>query len=216
MRRRMMMQAAAEEEYNLVGSFAPGSTASDWKWKPNGEEQSLAQYVDPTTLQFKVKYEGMLTSCENVFSGGKLQTLEKFPDMSMVISAKYMFYSCKDLVSVDLSGVNSHKITDITLAFYQTTNLKKVDLTSLSSDALQKSCVTSVFKDSGIEELIIPDFGDLSQTVVYSMMFRNANSLRYIKCKRAFQKYCIGYSLDYTFINDNMKPGGTGVWDLID
>ena len=105
---------------------------------------------------------------------------------SLIISAKIegaiaiptatgMFRDCSSLRSLDLSGLDASRVTDMSSMFWSCSSLKSLDLSGL--DASSTTDVTGMFSDcSSLKSLDLPSFV-ASKVTDMSNMFYNCSSL---------------------------------------
>jgi surface protein len=81
-----------------------------------------------------------------MFSGcSGLTSIDLSPlDTSKVTNMSYMFYACTGLTSIDLSPLDTSKVTNMSYMFYACTGLTTV---KLGNEANSSAKVTSIFND---------------------------------------------------------------------
>jgi len=122
-------------------------------------------------------------------------------DTSQVTDMSYMFYSCRDLTSLDLSNIDTSKVTNMCYMFDTCRGLTSLDLsnidtskvtnmdsifaycqflTSLDLSNIDTSKVTNMnsmfYYCTSLQEIICPNGFDLSSCTDVSYMFRYCNS----------------------------------------
>ena len=134
---------------------------------------------DNSSLITSAKVEGAIaiSTAEYMFEGcPKLKSLDLSGlDTSKVTSTSHMFEGCSKLKSLDLSGLDASKVTDMSFMFYYCPKLTSLDLSPL--DASKVTSTSYMFE--GCSKLTSLDLSGLDASKVTSMysMFRDCSSL---------------------------------------
>lgn len=104
-----------------------------------------------------------------------------------LINASHMFDNDGYLTSLDLSNLDTSKVTNMGYMF--------------------RSCIS-------LTSLNLGNF-DTSKVTKMDWVFYNCPSLIHIKCKQAFKDWCIA-NQDDIYLPNTMRNGGIGTWEIID
>ena len=118
---------------------------------------------------------------------------------SKVTDMRSMFYYCTGLTSIDLSGWNTSKVTDMDGMFLNCSRLTSIDLSSFSLISCTK--VTDIFRfDINLANLQLPDLGhnqDSTSLDLSTCLKLTKDSVLYL-FNNAFDRATAGYSKAFT------------------
>lgn len=139
-------------------TFTPIATTSSYRL--NGTNKSLSNLTpnQPNFIQIDVD----VTSCRMMFKDTYLKG------------------------TLDLSTLNTSKVTDFTYMFYQSSTMASLIATRM----------------------------DMSKATSFESMFYDCSSLNHIKCKQAFKDWCWA-NQDTISLPDKMRSGGSGTWGIV-
>ena len=180
-----------------------------------------------------------ITSLFNFLYGQSAVTSVDLSNFDLTgISTIFMFYSCRNLVSIKFNNTKIMKpinlvatfngcssLTSINLSSFDTSNISNynnlfrdcsslvsLDLSNFNTSNLEYA--TSLFQGcSSLVSLDLSNF-DMSKATSYSDMFNNCTSLSTIKCKQAFKDWCITHQKEIA-LPSAMREGGSGTWEII-
>ena len=113
----------------------------------------------------------LFEDCNNVT---QIEGLEKF-DTSKVTNMSYMFYNCKSLKKLDVSGFDTSKVTDMHNMFSYCSNLKELDVSGF--DTSKVTDMNGMFNGCrALTELDIRNF-DTSKVTDMNWMFNGCRAL---------------------------------------
>lgn len=135
-------------------------------------------------------------------------------DTSKVTDMTTMFFNCNKLMTVNLNfdTSNVERMTGMFLG----TNLYSIDCSKWRTDKLVS--VSFMFANcQRLEKLYLDNF-DCSKVVSdegKNGMFFSSPKINYIKCKQAFKDWCLA-NAEKIFLPDTMKSGGSGTWEIVE
>ena len=97
-------------------------------------------------------------------------------DTKNITSMKNMFYSCKNVTSLDLSGWNTSNVTSMESMFYQCSNVKEIDVSNF--DMSNVTNIKSMFSNTAVTSL---DFSNWDVSNVRGEVTSVFGSCRYLK-----------------------------------
>lgn len=120
--------------HQIMGKFTDDSTEENWKCKIN--ENAITLPVDPTTKEFGYDYEGEVTSLYEMFyDNNKLKSIDLSGlDTSKVANMSCTFQKCSGLEGVNLSGIDTSEVTTMSCMFQSCSRLESVDLSGLNTE----------------------------------------------------------------------------------
>lgn len=171
--------------------------------------------------------------CTNLTSIEGLENL----NTSDVTSMDFMFYKCKQLRALDLSGFNTEKVEDMSDMFSNCKNLETLNLSSFKTNNLKNmsemflgcnkiaqldlsgfntsgvKALDQVFKNCyALESLDLSSF-DTKLVTVMSSLFEYCQSLKTIYVSDRFSTFNVKYSTNMFRSCDNLK-GATAFADI--
>ena len=158
-------------------------------WFPNREKMSLLEYTNPETLEFYLEYSGELTSCKDLFHGGRayyvlLSSITSIPDTSKVTNMEGMFLECSDMTSLNLRGINTSNVTNMYGMFMGCSGLKSIDVSGFNTSKVTN--MGNMFGWCGSLESLDLSSLDTSEATNMSNMFINCYKLRFIDGLQGF------------------------------
>ncbi|MBQ6231620.1 MAG: BspA family leucine-rich repeat surface protein [Eubacterium sp.] len=91
----------------------------------------------------------------------------------------YMFDTCNNLRSLDLSGFDTHSVTTMENMFARCGNIESIDMSSFETDVLN-TC-RSMFKDAALlKEVILGENFNCKKVTTFQQMFHNCKKLKSI------------------------------------
>lgn len=150
----------------------------------------------------------MLYGCRRL----KELDLSKF-DTSNVKDMGYMFSNCCGLTKLNLSRFDTSNVNNFYCMFRNCENLKELDLSNFdTSNATDMVCMFA--NCARLEKLDLSNF-DMSNVRHMGSIFYGCDSLRHIRCKKAFRKWCM-LNKNIIDLPLSMYEGGEGVWEIVD
>ena len=146
------------------------------------------------------------TSTRFWFAGMDLESITglSYLNTSEVINMAYMFSSCFNLTSLDLSSFNTSKVTNMEGMFDNCANLINLDLSSFNTS--QVTNMESMFEDCTSLHTVCVDSGWTTASVIYSDdMFRHCAILVGGKCTPFDGRY-----VDKTYAHIDGGPSNPG------
>ena len=116
----------------------------------------------------------------------ELQTITdlKYLNTANVTDMSYMFYSCQELSSLDLTNFNTANVTYMSYMFYNCQNLSKLDVSNFNTEKLLTMC--SMFqKCKNLTSLDLSNFNTKSVTEM-AQMFSDCSTLQNIYVSENF------------------------------
>ena len=100
-------------------------------------------------------------------------------DTSNVTDMSYVFQSCRNLTSIDLSNWDTSNVTDMSYMFNHCTNLTSLDLSNWDTSKVDN--MSGMFSNcANLTSLDLSSL-DLSNVSIYSHMFSNCKNLTEVK-----------------------------------
>ena len=97
-------------------------------------------------------------------------------DTSKVTQMNKMFYNCRSLTELDVSGFDTSKVTDMGAVFYGCSSLRELDVSGFDTDKVTD--MSGMFWDcSSLRELDVSGF-DTSKVTDMAVMFSGCSSLK--------------------------------------
>lgn len=103
-----------------------------------------------------------------------------------ITTCREMFYPTYMKGTLDLSTLNTSKVTNFRMMFYNCGSMTSLIATRM----------------------------DMSKATSFDSMFYGCSNLNHIKCKQAFKDWCIANQDDIN-LPAAMKEGGSGTWEII-
>ena len=154
-----------DAEGNLVVRDSDGTYGTDnWGWK---------DYKDKIkTADVNISYadlEGMFAECTSL-TNAKVKI-----DNAVGKMAHEMFYDCENLTDIDVKGLNTTNVTDMSWMFYECNNLTSIDVSGF--DTSQVTDMKCMFQGcSKLASIDVSGF-DTSQVKTLSWMFDGCSNL---------------------------------------
>ncbi|MBQ4284512.1 MAG: BspA family leucine-rich repeat surface protein, partial [Lachnospira sp.] len=124
-----------------------------------------------------IKTSGNMTTTVHMFSYSFVEIIEGLEDLdtSNVTDMSYMFYNCKSITSLDVSGFDTSNVIDMSCMFYSCKGLTGLDVSGF--DTSNVTDMDSVFSDCvSVTSLDVSGF-DTSNVTDMSYMFDNCEGL---------------------------------------
>lgn len=159
----------------LKGKFTDDSTDSDWWYradKNHGEKIDISAYVDTSTKEFQI---GSISHTPFFFNNDAIQAVKIIGNPGNVQSLYRMFFSCEQLLSVDLQGIDTKNVTNMSSMFSGSSAFTSLDLSSFDT-----SKVTNMYQMfNGCQKLKSVNLSNFDTANVEYMdgMFTNCHSL---------------------------------------
>lgn len=139
-------------------TFTPIATTSSYRLNGNNKNLSGLTPNQPNFIQIDVD----ITTCRQMFSPTYMKG------------------------TLDLSTLNTSRVTDFSQMFYNAGTLASLIATRM----------------------------DMSKATSFGSMFYNCSSLNHIKCRQAFKDWC-WTNQDTISLPDAMRSGGSGTWEIV-
>ena len=181
-----------------------------------------------------------ITSMEYMFAACGYSSISlKNLDTSNVTNMKYMFASNEIIETLDINNFNTSNVTDMSYMFNYMTKLSDIKCNNLDTSSVTNisfifqydgklsvldlsgwntSNVTNIqyaFDScSSLTDLYVDNF-DMSKVTEFNGVFQSCNKLNHIRCKQAFQDWCI---TNQTAIRlpAALREGGDGTWEIVE
>ena len=123
-----------------------------------------------------------------------------------------LFYDNGKNFSFDFSHLNTSNVTNMLGIFNGCTSLTSLDLSNF--DTSNVISMSNMF--SNCNSLISLDLSNFDASNVIQMIdVFGCYKLNYIKCKQSFKDWCIE-NQDVIELPNQMREGGSGVWDIVE
>ena len=215
--------APAEEDFTPEGDAEAGD--GGFALQSSGSDEPIVDWTTSGTCQWMIDANGCLTIKPANDISGELedwgwQRASWLAKASFIRSAKVesgvsvsnaaqMFWCCRNLESVDLSGLDTSKCSSMTSMFAGCTSLKTLDLSYLNTSQVQT--MASMFSNCvSLENLNISGFDTRSATWMKDM-FDGCSSLRSVTFGEGFSFKGSGSELLCSMAIP-WEDGVTGLW----
>ena len=150
-----------------------------WDWECTPWELLNSQIKSVViTGNIKIKETATWATLENFF--GNMVNLENiegldYIDFSNVSKLSYMFYNCKSLKKIDLSGLNTANLFDMQYMFYGCEQLENIDFTGFNTSRVKN--MSGMFNFcKNLSDVNLDSF-DTSNVIYMSWMFGDCSNL---------------------------------------
>lgn len=185
---------------------------------------------NPFNIYLSGKYY-KITPVNKQFTFGTYKTITRMSSL---------FQGCSNITSLNLSGLDVSKVTDMSFAFQNCYNLNLIEgletwntssltnihslfrgcsgLTSINLSGWDVSKVTNnsylFSRCSRLTSINLSGWNTFKTTSIFTL-FEESNSLNHITCNFNFYELCFKY-YNYQFLPLTMQEDGSGVWEIID
>lgn len=129
------------------------------------------------------------------YTGTELEHEITMLDTTCLTKMNQMFYNCRNLTNLDLSGWSTSNVTTMGTMFYSCSNLNKLDLSNF--DTSNVTSMSSMFQGcANLTNLDLSSF-DTSNVIDMGTMFFNCSKLKYLDIRNFVFDKVTNYSLTF-------------------